>query len=238
MSTFQVRQRRARCSCARSEPSPGADAGGGLRRPGADVGWNAQARMHWTEQGLDTRGTNGWSTGTDDREETMKVTRVRRMSAGRPRGTEGGPGGDPQTSTSHRVRILDPCSSTLTIRPSLFPQLIVLTVAAVPIVPHSCPSMLTSCNAAGRVFCCAQAPTGPRHRGVRTALLRRSEQHQGSARLYTTTCHATRVTPPVHTPQAVLEARSITVSTADVAWRSTVHHGFASLSVAVHEPAP
>jgi hypothetical protein len=93
----------------------------------------------------------------------MNVPRGRRVSAGGPSGTEGGPGGDPQISTSRRVRTFDdPFSVTLTFRPSLFPQLIVLTMAAVPIVPHDrCPSMLTSCSAARAVLCCAHAPTGP-----------------------------------------------------------------------------
>lgn len=112
-----------------------------------------------------------------------------------PRGTEGRPG-DPQTSTSHRVRKSDPFSATLTVCPSLSPQLIVLTVAAVPIVPHSCPSTLTSCSEAKRVHARTHASIGPRGRGLRTVLLRRSEQQ--STRLYKTTCHDTRVTPLVH----------------------------------------
>jgi hypothetical protein len=37
----------------------------------------------------------------------------------------------------------------------LFPQLIVLTVASWLIVPHSCPSMLTSCNSQARAVLCS-----------------------------------------------------------------------------------
>ena len=56
--------------------------------------------------------------------------------------------GTPHTSTSQRVRKLVPCNWIVTTCPILLAQLTVLTETAVPIVPHSCVSTLTSCTEA------------------------------------------------------------------------------------------
>ena len=223
--TGDVAQSRCRCGPERATSCTSDGAGRSTER--ASEGAPTDGAQVRRSAGDDER-----NTGKSDKSDVGWQTKL-------PKGTEGGPVDDPQTSTSHRARGSDdPCSATLTIRPSLFPQLIVLTVAAPPIVPHSCPSMLTACNTAKRVLRCAVLCSRP-NRSSRLGRACRIAQALRAAVYPVVHNHL----PPQYSwgdaagAQAVRQERA-TLSTAYVAWRSTVHHAFAWKSVCVHEPAP